>query len=173
MSCCSGPRHVRAMRDSRIGVLFVCMGNICRSPLAEGVFRDVVARAGLSDRFEIDSAGIGDWHAGELPDPRTRAVAKRRGLELTSRARQVVAEDLDRFDLVVAMDEENLRGLSRLRDVLPSGVEVRRLREFDAGAEHLDVPDPYYGGDDGFERVHDMVERACAALLEHIRETRL
>jgi protein-tyrosine phosphatase len=149
------------------------MGNICRSPLAEGVFRDLVARAGLDDRFEIDSAGLGDWHAGELPDSRTRAVAQRRGLALTSRARQVVADDLDQFDLVIAMDADNVRGLSRLRSRLPAGIEVRRLLEFDPEAEALDVPDPYYGGDDGFERVHDMIERACAALLEHLRETRL
>ena len=161
------------MKDAKIGVLFVCMGNICRSPLAEGVFRAEVSRAGLTDRFEIDSAGIGDWHAGELPDPRTRAVAKRRGLDLTSRARQLSADDLDRFDFIVAMDEDNLRGISRLRSVSPPGVEVRRLREFDREADALDVPDPYYGGDDGFENVHDMVERACAGLLEHIRTTRL
>ena len=156
----------------KIGVLFVCMGNICRSPLAEGVFRNLVERAGIADRFRIESAGIGDWHAGELPDSRTRAVAQRRGLKLTSRARQVVAADLDRFDLVVAMDADNVRGLTRLRAHAPARTEVRRLLEFDAEADTLDVPDPYYGGDDGFERVHDMIERACAGLLRHIRETR-
>ena len=155
-----------------IGVLFVCMGNICRSPLAEGVFRDLVERAGLADRFEIDSAGIGDWHAGELPDSRTRAVAQRRGLALTSRARQVAMSDLDRFDFVIAMDAENIRGLERLRAEASPRTEVRRLREFDPDADSLDVPDPYYGGDDGFERVHDMVERACIGLLRHIRESR-
>ena len=155
-----------------VRVLFVCMGNICRSPLAEGVFRELVERAGLADAIEIDSAGIGDWHVGELPDPRTRAVAERRGLKLVSRARQIVRDDLDQFDYVVAMDEENLRGLRRLRADAGSGTQVRRLREFDREADGLDVPDPYYGGDDGFERVHDMVERACAGLLEHIRSER-
>ncbi|HEX6640820.1 MAG TPA: low molecular weight protein-tyrosine-phosphatase, partial [Thermoanaerobaculia bacterium] len=154
-------------------VLFVCMGNICRSPLAEGVFRDLVEREGLADAIAIDSAGIGDWHVGELPDPRTRAVAERRGLRLESRARQVVRDDLERFDYVIAMDEENMRGLRLLRAEAPAGTQVRRLREFDAEADALDVPDPYYGGDDGFERVHDMVERACAGLLEHIRSERL
>ena len=148
------------------------MGNICRSPLAEGVFRELVERAGLADAIEIDSAGIGDWHVGELPDPRTRAVAERRGLKLVSRARQVVHADLEQFDYVVAMDEENLRGLRRLRADAGPGTQVRRLREFDREADALDVPDPYYGGDDGFERVHDMVERACAGLLEHIRNER-
>ena len=157
----------------KIRVLFVCMGNICRSPLAEGIFRDLVDRAGLTERFEIDSAGIGDWHAGELPDSRTRAVAQRRGLQLTSRARQVIVHDLDRFDLILAMDEDNLRGLTRLRAQAPAKTEVRRLLEFDPEAGTMDVPDPYYGGEDGFERVHDMIERACIALLKHIRETRL
>ena len=150
-------------------MLFVCLGNICRSPLAEGIFRDQVRQAGLGDAIEIDSAGIGDWHVGELPDPRTRSVAQRRGLELVSRARQVKSGDLESFDYVVAMDEENLRGLQRLRADTPSGTQVRRLREFDPDADQLDVPDPYYGGEDGFERVHDMVERACAGLLQHIR----
>ena len=159
--------------NDRIGVLFVCMGNICRSPLAEGVFRHLVERAGLADRFEIDSAGIGDWHAGELPDPRTRAVASRRGLELVSRARQVIAPDLDRFDYVIALDAEVMSGLRRLRAEAPAKTRVHRLREFEREADHLDVPDPYYGGDDGFEDVHDMVERACAGLLEHIRASDL
>lgn len=149
------------------------MGNICRSPLAEGVFHDLVAREKLADRIAVESAGIGSWHVGELPDPRTRSVAEKRGLRLTSRARQVEFEDLDRFDLVIAMDEENLRGLERLRALAAPGAEVRRLREFDPDADDFDVPDPYYGGDDGFERVHDMIDRACAGLLEYIRRTRL
>jgi protein-tyrosine phosphatase len=161
------------MSNDKVRVLFVCMGNICRSPLAEGIFRDLVRRAGLQHRIEIDSAGLGDWHAGELPDPRTRAVAARRGLELTTRARQILPGDLDSFDLVIAMDEENVRGLDRLRARAKRSTEVRRLREFDDEADHLDVPDPYYGGDDGFERVHDMVERACIALLDHIRQKHL
>lgn len=151
-------------------MLFVCLGNICRSPLAEGLFREQVERAGLADSIDVDSAGLGDWHVGELPDPRTRSVAQRRGITLASRARQVLAEDLERFDYVIAMDEENLRGLRRLRAEAPGRTEMRRLREFDPEADHLDVPDPYYGGDDGFERVHDMVERACAGLLRHIRD---
>lgn len=157
------------MNRDPVRVLFVCMGNICRSPLAEGIFRDQVERAGLAGSIEIDSAGIGDWHVGELPDPRTRAVAQRRGLQLASRARQVVRDDLDCFDYVVAMDEDNLRGLRQLRADSPPGTRVHRLREFDPNADHLDVPDPYYGAEDGFERVHDMVERACAGLLQHIR----
>lgn len=161
------------MKAERVRVLFVCMGNICRSPLAEGVFGDLVARAGLGERIEIESAGIGSWHVGELADPRTRAVAEQRGVRLASRARQVTFEDLDRFDLVVAMDEDNLRGLERLRAETAPGAEVRRLREFEPEADALDVPDPYYGGDEGFERVHDMVERACEGLLDYIRTTRL
>lgn len=162
------------MNDGSVRVLFVCMGNICRSPLAEGVFRELVTRHGLEERIEIDSAGIGSWHIGELADPRTRAVAQQRGLELTSRARQVRPDDLDEFDLVVVMDEDNLRAIERLRATLPPRAEVRRLREFDPATDSdLDVPDPYYGGDDGFDLVHDMIERACEGLLEHVRRTRL
>ena len=163
-----------AMSDTPVRVLFVCMGNICRSPLAEAVFRDLVERGGLAHRIAIDSAGIGSWHIGEPADPRTRAVAQQRGLRLTSRARQVAATDLDEFDFLVVMDEENLRGVERLRDEAPARAEIRRLREFDpSAASDLDVPDPYYGGDDGFERVHDMIERACVGLLEHVRRTRI
>ena len=173
MSVAGKPSHFRAMKNGNVRVLFVCMGNICRSPLAEGVFRELVEKSGLGDRIDIDSAGIGSWHVGELADPRTRAVAEARGLRLTSRARQVAFEDLDSFDLVVAMDEENLRGLEQLRARVAPRAEVRRLREFEDTADDLDVPDPYCGGDDGFERVHDMVERACAGLLEHVRRTRL
>lgn len=160
------------MDDTRIRVLFVCLGNICRSPLAEAVFRDLVDRAGLTERFEIDSAGLGSWHIGEPADARTRSVARARGIELTSRARQVAADDLDAFDVIVAMDEDNLRGLAKLRAEAPRA-EIRRLREFEEDPDELDVPDPYYGGDQGFENVHDIVERACARLLEHLRETRL
>lgn len=162
------------MSEPRVRLLFVCMGNICRSPLAEGIFRDLVVGQGLEGRIHIESAGIGSWHVGELADPRTRAVAERRGLRLTSRARQVSREDLDRFDLVVAMDEDNLRGLEQLRSAAPPRAEVRRLREFDPAAEgDLDVPDPYYGGEDGFDHVHEMIARSCEGLLDHLRRTRL
>lgn len=158
------------MTEPSIRVLFVCLGNICRSPLAEGVFRHLVDRAGLADRFEIDSAGTSGYHIGDPPDPRTTRVAEARGVPLTSRARQIGRADLDAFDYVIVMDAENLSAVRRL--ATQSAAEVRMLREFDPEAEELDVPDPYFGGERGFETVHDIVEAGCAGLLQHIRQER-
>lgn len=158
----------------KIGVLFVCLGNICRSPLAMGVFRAVVEEEGLQDRFEIDSAGTSSYHIGEPPDSRTTAVARQRGVRIDHRARQVRPGDLDRFEYVLAMDRENLDKLERLTQSAPARAEVRLLLEFDEeSGDRIEVPDPYYGGPRGFEDVHDMVERACRGLLEHIRRERL
>jgi low molecular weight protein-tyrosine phosphatase len=153
----------------RRGVLFVCLGNICRSPLAEGVFRQLVEDAGLSGVYDIDSAGTGAWHVGERPDGRMTLVAERHGITLDSRARQVEAADLERFDYVIAMDRDNLRVLERMADAEGSECEIRLLRSFDADAGESDVPDPYYGGPSGFENVYVMVRHACEALLRHIR----
>ncbi|MFO7260204.1 MAG: low molecular weight protein-tyrosine-phosphatase [bacterium] len=158
------------MTGKKTSVLFVCLGNICRSPLAEAVFRKQVKEAGLEDLVEVDSAGTSSYHEGEGPDPRTVRVARARGVEMTGRARQIRREDAERFDYIIAMDEMNLRDVQRL--VAEAGVRsprVMRLREFDPEAHgDLDVPDPYYGGPQGFEKVHDIVERSCAALLRHI-----
>jgi protein-tyrosine phosphatase len=153
-------------------ILFVCMGNICRSPTAEGVMRHLVAKAGLGDGIQVDSAGTGGWHVGEPPDTRSTAAARRRGIVLDGAARQVTARDFDRYDLIIAMDRENLRGLERLASDAAARAKLHLLREFDpasAGAPDLDVPDPYYGGAGGFDRVLDLVEAACAGLLEHVR----
>jgi protein-tyrosine phosphatase len=153
-------------------ILFVCMGNICRSPTAEGVMRRLVAEAGLEDRIEVDSAGTGGWHAGDPPDSRAATAAARRGVTLDGAARQVTADDFDTFDLVVAMDRENLRGLLAVAPGEAAAENVRLLREYDpgsAGAPDLDVPDPYYGGDRGFETVLDMVEASCRGLLDELR----
>ncbi|MGE4408645.1 low molecular weight protein-tyrosine-phosphatase [Pseudomonas sp.] len=148
-------------------VLFVCMGNICRSPTAEGVLRQRVLAAGLEGRVEIDSAGTGDWHVGKAPDDRACAAARRRGYELGAlRARQVQREDFQRFDLILAMDHDNL---ARLRALQPEqgGAELGLLlRRYGLGCDA--VPDPYYGGEDGFEAVLNLIERACDALLEEI-----
>lgn len=157
------------MNQERVSVVFVCLGNICRSPLAEGAFRRLVESAGLDDRVEIDSAGTSGYHEGELPDPRAREVARRRGIPLISRARQLKREDLDRFDYVIVMDAENQRDVKRLANGSERS-EIRRLLEFADAYDVRDVPDPYYGGDEGFELVCDMVEHACERLLHHIRE---
>jgi protein-tyrosine phosphatase len=156
--------------SEKIGVLFVCLGNICRSPLAEGVFRDHVEKSGLGDRFDIDSAGTSSYHTGDSPDPRTVEVAARRGLELRHAARQMRRADLDRFHYVVVMDGSNASRVQRLADEAPGRAEVLLLRSFDPEADGvLDVPDPYFGGPEGFEDVHDMVDRSCRELLDHIR----
>jgi protein-tyrosine phosphatase len=146
-------------------ILFVCMGNICRSPTAEGVFRYHAERAGLADRLEIDSAGTHAYHVGEPADRRARAAAERRGMSLDGiRARRVSIQDYERFDYIIAMDEDNL---AHLRDEAPEEHDARLhlFLEFSAGSE-TEVPDPYYGGAAGFERVLDLVEDASRGLLE-------
>jgi protein-tyrosine phosphatase len=142
-------------------VLFVCMGNICRSPTAEGVMRRLIESAGLD--IEVESAGTGGWHAGEPPDERAATAAARRGVTLEGAARQVRPADFDRFDLLVAMDRGNLRELLALAPDDEAREKVRLL------VADADVPDPYYGGDRGFENVLDMVEAACRELLDELR----
>jgi protein-tyrosine phosphatase len=153
-------------------LLFVCMGNICRSPTAEGMMRQVLLEAGLDSRVEVDSAGTGAWHVGDAADRRAQAAARLRGIDLQSIARQVTREDLDSFDLVLAADAENERDLLRLAGEDPARrAKVRRLREFDQASVttgELDVPDPYYGGADGFDEVLDIVDAACRGLLAEI-----
>ena len=144
-------------------LLFVCMGNICRSPTAEAVMRHLVAGAGLQDAIEVDSAGTGGWHAGARPDRRATAAARSRGIVLDGAARQVTARDFHDFDLLLAMDEDNLRDLLALA---PPGTE-HKVRKLAA----VDVPDPYYGGELGFETVLDIVTEACAGLLDELRQT--
>ncbi|GAC1031252.1 low molecular weight protein-tyrosine-phosphatase [Pseudomonas sp. No.21] len=147
-------------------VLFVCLGNICRSPTAEGVLRHKLRKAGLDGRVEVDSAGTGDWHVGKAPDMRTRQAAQRRGYDLSLlRARQVSVDDFARFDLVLAMDHSNLRDLEGLRR---GGSEPDLfLRRY--GLVPEEVPDPYYGGEEGFEEVLDLIEQACDGLVAEIR----
>lgn len=151
-----------------IRVLFVCLGNICRSPLAEAVFRQQVRDAGLGDRFVIDSAGTSGYHEGDPPDRRSTEVALRRGIRLEGRSRPVRRDDLHRFDYVIAMDSENEGALRALLAESGGGARVHRLREWDPRPDRGDVPDPYYGGPRGFDDVHDIVERASAGFLAHV-----
>jgi len=149
-------------------VLFVCLGNICRSPTAEGVLRQKLREAGLEGRIQVDSAGTGDWHVGKAPDSRTRQAALRRGYDLSAlRARQVVAADFQRFDLVLAMDQNNLAHLQRLQPQGESAELDLFLRRYQLTLD--EVPDPYYGGEEGFEQVLDLLEQACDALLIELR----
>jgi protein-tyrosine phosphatase len=154
-----------------VRLLFVCMGNICRSPTALGVMRHLLVEEGLDDVIAVDSGGTGGWHAGAPPDPRATAAARARGITLDGAARQVRREDFERYDLILAADRANL---ADLRAIAPPGTEdkIRLLREFDPGSEgapDLDVPDPYYGGERGFEDVLDLVEAACRGLLARLR----
>lgn len=155
--------------SARTRVLFVCLGNICRSPLAEGVFRRLVDEAGLSDKFEIDSAGTGSWHVGEPADARAAMVAREHGVELDSRARQVTPEDLLHFDHVIAMDRDNHRTLERMASAAGADAQIELLRAYDPDPDGDDVPDPYYGGASGFENVYQIVSRSCEALLAKLR----
>jgi len=154
-------------------VLFVCLGNICRSPTALAVMRGLVADAGMQDAVQLDSAGTGSWHVGSPPDDRAVLAAARRGIRMSGVGRQVTAEDLATFDYVIAMDAANRRELRRIaREAGLHDHNVFLLREFDpesVRAGRLDVPDPYSGGPEGFERVLDQVEAACRGLLGELR----
>ena len=154
----------------------MCLGNICRSPTAEGVMRSLVEAAGLGEQIVIDSAGTGAWHVGSAPDRRARAAAAEQGVTLEGQARRIEPEDFERFDLILAMDSSNLRDLPALAASPQERGKVRLLREFDpasAAERDLDVPDPYYGGEDGFGGVFELVQAACRGLLEEIRAGRV
>lgn len=156
-------------------ILFVCLGNICRSPAAEGVFLHQLAAEGLEDQFVVDSAGTGGWHVGKPADSRMRAAASRRGIHLPSRARQLELADLTSFDRILTMDNDNLEAVRALARELGSRQElaviepiVLHCRRFQA----REVPDPYYGGTEGFEHVLDLLQDACEGLLETLKASR-
>ncbi|SCZ67786.1 low molecular weight protein-tyrosine-phosphatase [Thiohalomonas denitrificans] len=153
-----------------VKVLFVCMGNICRSPVAHGLFQHLLEQEGLAEQVHVDSAGTHAYHIGEQPDPRSQDTARRRGIDIsTQRARKVCAEDFDEFDYVLAMDRGNYQMLA---DICPAGSEEKlsMFLSFDTDLQEIEVPDPYYGGPGGFERVFDLVEAAARGLLADIRK---
>jgi protein-tyrosine phosphatase len=158
-----------------VRILFLCLGNICRSPTAEGVLRQRLRDAGLADEVEVESAGTGGWHVGHPPDRRASAAAAARGVTLESRAQRLDRSHFDDFDLILAMDRDNVADAQAVAPSAEAAAKLRLFREYDPLAVRsgeLDVPDPYYGGEDGFEEVLDMIEQASDGLIAEIRAAR-
>ncbi|WP_075185237.1 low molecular weight protein-tyrosine-phosphatase [Teredinibacter haidensis] len=159
------------MKNTR--VLFVCLGNICRSPTAHGFFRDLVACEGLDHIIDVDSAGTSGWHIGEMPDKRAVEASLSRGCDLSHlRGREFVANDFSTFDYILAMDNDNLRAMAAMKPDNYSGV-LSLFLDFSSQKGYSEVPDPYYGGAKGFQTVLDLVEDGCKGLLQHIKQNRL
>lgn len=157
------------VNKTKINIMFVCMGNICRSPLAHAVFEKMVQDQGLGDRFHIESAGTINYHAGEPADPRMRATAAQHGVIVDHRANHLSPADLDTYDIILAMDRDNLSNIRALVQQPEQLEKIRLFREFDPeGGPNAEVPDPYYGGPAGFEQVYQMVERTSRALLDEL-----
>lgn len=154
---------------AKIRVLFVCLGNICRSPAAEGCFLHLLAREQLEDLFEVDSAGTGHWHVGKPADPRMREAALRRGIALPSRARQISSADLERFDYILTMDNDNLTGVRQLAGPTRPRARIEPITRHCRRYQLQEVPDPYYGGAEGFDHVLDLLEDACEGLLAALK----
>ncbi len=162
-------KYIPKSTDGNIKILFVCLGNICRSPAAQGVMEKLVEEQGVSKRFEIDSAGLYGGHAGDLPDNRMQAHARRRGLNLTHRSRQVKESDFDRFDIIVAMDDSNYDRLRAMSPTLEDEKKVVKMADFFTQHPWADcVPDPYYDGAEGFENALDLIEDGCETLLRSL-----
>ncbi len=159
------------MKKKKHRILFVCLGNICRSPSAEGIMKSLIEKQGLTDRFEIDSAGITGYHEGDLPDIRMREHALRRGYKLESLSRPVRTSDFYDFDLIIGMDDTNIADLKERAPDLESMNKIRKMTEFNRTYAHDHVPDPYYGGASGFELVLNLLEEACSNLLEDLSST--
>ena len=151
-------------------VLFVCLGNICRSPAAEAIFIDLVKQKGLNDNFIVDSAGTGSWHIGKRADTRMRIAAQNRGVEILSRARQINAKDFEKFNYIIAMDDSNFENISDLkyRKSLSDFSSIKKIQNFRSVFEETEVPDPYFGGDEGFEYVLDILEDSVSGFLNTI-----
>ena len=155
-------------KENPFKIIFVCLGNICRSPTAEGVFQHLVSERNLQSYFYIDSAGTSAYHIGEPANSKSQQTANTHGIKLHSRARRFEPADLDEFDLIFAMDRENLENLKQLDPTQASSDKIKLLRDYDPNPDHGEVPDPYYGGMDGFQHVFDVVKRSCENLLDEL-----
>ena len=155
-----------------VKVLFVCLGNICRSPMAEGLFTHLIQESDLDERIQVDSCGTSGWHIGEPADRRMRQTAQAHGISLTSVSRKIDHSDFREFDYIIAMDQSNLRDVLNMKEnsAQDSQSSIMMMREFDPQGKGLGVPDPYYGGDDGFEEVFQILMRSCEGFLEHVRQ---
>ena len=157
-----------------IHICFVCLGNIVRSPLAENMFKHLAEIDGVGENYAVDSAGTSAWHVGEQPDSRMRRVAAEHGLNYSGRSRQFERKDYDRFDLIIAMDQENHRSLLQKARSPEQQAKLHLMREFDTmGGNQLSVPDPYYGGQEGFEAVYRIIERSCRGLLQALEKSEI
>ena len=154
----------------KISVLFVCLGNICRSPAAEAIFIDLIKKKGLTDNFIVDSAGTGSWHIGKKADPRMRISAEKRGLNVLSTARQINTKDFEKFNYILAMDNSNFENINDLKNKNSSSdfASIQNIQDFRSVFKDLEVPDPYYGGDEGFDHVLDILEDSVSGFLESI-----
>lgn len=161
------------IKKGNIRILFICLGNICRSPAANGIMQKMVDERGVTQQFHIDSAGIGNWHAGELPDVRMRRHGRMRGYDFSHRARQFdAATDFDRFDLIVTMDESNYRTITRMAHGENEREKVVRMTDYlKRNPQATSVPDPYYGGDDDFNLALDLIEDGCENLLNELTDS--
>ncbi|MEX0648469.1 MAG: low molecular weight protein-tyrosine-phosphatase [Balneolaceae bacterium] len=157
-------------KDNPFKICFVCLGNICRSPTAEGIFQHLVNERGLQSWFYVESAGTSAYHIGELANSKSRQVAGRHGIELLSRARRFEPEDIEEFDLILAMDHENLENIKSFDRNGQYHHKVSLMREYDPLPEDKAVPDPYYGGMDGFQNVFEVLKRSCEALLDELEK---
>ena len=154
----------------KISVLFVCLGNICRSPAAEAIFINLLARKELTDGFIVDSAGTGSWHIGKKADSRMRITAERRDINILSRARQITSKDFDEFNYILAMDDSNFRNIQDLKNRTSSAdfASIKKIQNFRCIFNEQEVPDPYFGGDEGFDHVLDILEDSVSGFLESI-----
>ena len=160
-------------QHQKTSILFVCLGNICRSPAAEGIMQHIIDEHQLGDRISVDSAGIGPWHVGQLPDPRMRSHGADHGYDFSTRARQISSNDFSRFDYIIVMDRENYHDVLTLASTEADKAKVHMMTDYATHHPgHTVVPDPYYGGDKGFELVIELLEDACHGLLDEIIKSR-